>query len=339
MATVRNLANPSEPVDRKYAGPNRFIPSTSIAVTAPLYAGEKIVSSDTGARYVGIAPEIGAWGKLASKFVGGSSSGGFPDAATTGFTPGTTFTLIDNQLLRSTADGQVFENLHLTNSDMIVTHDFVTIRNCWFDSAVANNALRVYDDGTGGGNSVVIEDCTFFGHNNCTNAILLNGSLGASVSRCDISGCDNGINVGTNNCLIEDCYVHDLNNTVAVDPHYDCIEVNGGLDDLVVTHCTLINTNSQTGCFQLNNFFGAQASNNQLVENCRLIDGGSSPIYCDGRFTPAQPMQNVTIKDCRILPSHNFGYVALVYNTLNWQWINNVHDVTGVVLVDPGVNP
>jgi hypothetical protein len=262
----------------------------------------------------------------------------FPDASNTGYPPGTVFTLVDNQLFRSSSDGQIIENLHLTDSDMIVTHDNVTIRNCWFDSAVANNALRVFDGGDGPANGVLIHDCTFAGHANCTNAMQLNGLTGATVQRCDISGCDNGVNVGTHNTLVEDCYIHDLNNTVAGDPHYDCIEVNGGLDNLVVRHCTLINLQSQTSCINLNNFFGASASNSQLVDDCKLIDGGSSPIYSDGRFVPAQPMQNVTIQNCIIRPSALWGYTALVYNTINWQWINN-RDEGGNVLPDPGVNP
>lgn len=259
----------------------------------------------------------------------------WPDATNTGYAPGTTFTLRDNVLVQSSADGQVFENLHLTNSDMIVTHDNVTIRNCWFDSAAANNALRIYEDGSTA-NNILIEDCTFFGHNNCTNAIQLNGATGASVLRCNISGVDNGVNVGTNNTLIEDCYVHDLNNTVASDPHYDCIEINAGIVNLIIRHCNLVHTDfGQTACINLNNYFGATVSDVQLIENCRIIDGGATPIYSDGRFTPGSPLRNVTVKDCVIRPSALWGYTALVYNTVNFQWINN-HDEDGVLLPDPG---
>jgi hypothetical protein len=260
--------------------------------------------------------------------------GKWPDATNTGYAPGTSFTLFDSDTFRSSTNGEVIENLHLTNADMIVTHDNVTIRNCWFDSAAANNALRVYDDGLGGGNNVLIEDCTFDGHDNCTNAMLLNGATGATVLRCNISGVDNGVNVGTHNTLIRDCYIHDLNNTVAGDPHYDCIEVNAGIDNLIIRHCALWNdTQSQTACINLNNFFGSGSSNSQLIDNCLIIDGGSSPIYSDGRFQ-SEPMWNVTVQDCIIRPSALWGYTALVDNTINWQWINN-RDESNAVLPNP----
>jgi len=258
-------------------------------------------------------------------------NGGFPDGTTTGYPPGTVFTINDNVLFRSTADGQVIQNVHLTNSEMIVTHNNVTVRNCWFDSASGNNALRVFDDGTGKGNNVTIQDCTFFGHNNCPNGIALGAAIGATVLRCDISGCENGINVGTASTLLQDCYVHDLQSTGT--PHYDCIEVNAGMDNFVMRHCTLINLQDDTACFQLNNAFGSSITNSQLVENCKLIDGGSATIYSDGQFN-AQPLHNVTIKDCIIRAAHGFGLYTIVRNTINWQWLNNKTEA-GVIIPDP----
>jgi hypothetical protein len=259
--------------------------------------------------------------------------GKWPDATNTGYPPGTTFTLFDNDTFRSSADGEVIQNLHLTNADMIITHDNVTVQNCWFDSAAANNALRVFETGGLTANDVIIRDCTFYGHDNCTNAIQLNGVTGATVLRCNISGVDNGVNVGTHNILIRDCYIHDLNNT-AGSPHYDCIEINAGIDNLIIRHCALWNdTQSQTSCININNFFGSSSSNSQLIDNCLIIDGGSSPIYSDGRFQ-SEPLWNVTVQDCIIRPSALWGFTALVDNTINWQWINN-RDESNATLANP----
>jgi len=116
MATVPNLANPSI-VDRKYASVNRFLSSAAIPSATPLYAGEKIVSTDTGARYEGLAVVAGAWGRIESKSAssgGGGGGGGFPDASTTGPAIGTVFTTTTGNF-QSTAPGQIIEKRTINN--------------------------------------------------------------------------------------------------------------------------------------------------------------------------------------------------------------------------------
>jgi len=74
-------------------------------------------------------------------------------------------------------------------------------------------------------------------------------------------------------------------------PHYDCIQIDGGVSDVVIRHNTAINQFDQASAVMIDNYFGPIAD--ILVENNLLIGGGFT-IYVDGQFN-SNPISNVRI--------------------------------------------
>jgi len=211
MATVPNLANPSI-VDRKYASINRFLSSASIAAATPLYAGEKIVASDTGMRYLGIATVVGAWGRegvTLSGTVGASAqyptllsgyaarppwqvagvdtfvgcSGSLLNPATIAVggievNAAAKTVLVLNTVVAFTFDSYDFAGYHIDNDG-----DNVTFINCNFSNG-ANSSIFSRSDSS----NLHLDHCTFDGLGGADAIVTMSGT-NAVVEFCWFKNC------------------------------------------------------------------------------------------------------------------------------------------------------
>ena len=88
--------------------------------------------------------------------------------------------------------------------------------------------------------------------------------------------------LGDKNTLIQDNYIHDLKANLAGSPHYDGIQIEGSVSNVVIRHNTVINDYGQTSAVMIDNYFGPIS--NITVDNNLLVGGGYT-IYVDGQFT------------------------------------------------------
>jgi hypothetical protein len=151
-------------------------------------------------------------------------SGGTPNESNTGVPPGTVLTPSGSMTI--TTAGAVISAREITGS-VTVDAPNVTIRN---SRIVSNDFMAIRSNSTG----LVVEDSEILdgpdtGQNNCHNGI---GFGGYTARRVEIVGCENAADVGENNVVFVDNYVHDLDtdgpsyvwgNT----PHTDGIQGNG----------------------------------------------------------------------------------------------------------------
>jgi hypothetical protein len=171
-----------------------------------------------------------------------------------------------------------------------------------------------------------VEDCTIVSAS-VDNALTAVNGYG-TYTRLDISGVENGFNVTANGLTIEDCYIHDLS-AAGADPHYDCIQIDGNLSDIVIRHNTLINDHPAASSIMIDNSNGP--IDNVLVDN-NYCSGGAYTLYCDAHFS-ADPITNVRYTDNHIV-SGDFGYTN--FNGTDPLFIGNVDAVTLEPIGDSG---
>jgi hypothetical protein len=165
---------------------------------------------------------------------------GFPDAASTGVPAGTTLTKSGG--LTITTAGAVIDGLDI-NGPVYINAPNVTIKNCRITS----------DDWTAvwikpGLTGTVVQDCDITNVGPGTSGA--NGIVGSGTFlRNDISHVDNGFNVNGSS-VIKDNYIHDMQ--ASGTPHYDGIEINGGVSHIDIQHNTIINENGQTSAVMIN---------------------------------------------------------------------------------------
>ena len=329
MATVPNLANPSI-VDRKYASVNRFLSSAAIPSATPLYAGEKIVSTDTGARYEGLAVVAGAWGRIESKSAssgGGGGGGGFPDASTTGPAIATVFTTTTGNF-QSTAPGQIIEKRTINNGMIDIRHANVTVRDCIVNS---QDSAAIRTTGAGPFAGCLIERCTLTGIGGSV-AIAPDAMTNLEIRFCDISGYENGIFISDNGMNIHDNYIHGLI-SLAGSPHIDGIQGTGGFTSLTIRHNTIVSWD--TSCIILQTegagYSGTVIDNNRLLFDAAHI--GTELAYgilCQRKDADVGTVGALTITNNRIQKAQPAQSYIFIHNVIGPLAISgNVDDTTG----------
>lgn len=169
-----------------------------------------------------------------------------------------------------------------------------------------------------GAENVVVQDCEIDGVG--TDNDGSNGIRGAGTFlRNNIYHVENGITLD-GSATIEGNYIHDL--LASGSPHYDGIQIDGGISDVTIRRNTVINPYTQTSAVMIDNYFGPIS--NITVEQNRLIGGGYS-VYSDGQFNGGT-ISGVSFVENRLGKGH-WGYRSVVKNTPVWR--GNVDDVTG----------
>lgn len=232
----------------------------------------------------------------------------FPDATNTGVKDGVTLTKSGS--LYITEPGVTIENLDITGT-IYVSADNVTIQNVRVTSSEFY-VIKIASGVTG----AVVQDSEINGvgtGNEGSTGIAGQGTF----LRNDIYNVENGFAVQGDNTLIKDNYVHDLQ--ASGSPHYDGIQIDGGVSDVVISHNTIINDHGQTAAVMIDNYFGP-ISNIKVDGN--LLVGGGYTVYSDGQFDGGS-ITGVSFTNNH-LGEGQYGYKSFVNNTPVWE--NNQTD-------------
>jgi hypothetical protein len=275
-------------------------------VVATVGAAERRLSPDPVAKDDGTASTVGV-----------SETGSWPDETNTG-------TLADVPLRPSgnlvvSVRGTLVTNLDIFGSVEINAPDVTLmnsrVRNAGFD------VIRIKPGISG----VTIQDCEIDGRgsgNEGSNGIRGSGTF----LRNNIKNVENGITLD-GSATIKDNYIHDLR--ASGSPHYDGIQIDGGVSNVTISHNTVINLNGQTSAVMIDNYFGPIS--NIQIENNRLIGGGYT-VYSDGQFGDAK-ISGVVFLNNRLRKGY-WGYHSFVKNEPVWR--GNVDDITGKSLGQNG---
>ena len=192
----------------------------------------------------------------------GSTNSPFPNASTTGVPAGTTLQTVNGNITSSSA-GQVIDGLNITG-EITINDPGVTVRNCRA-TAININAPNV-----------TVEYCDVVGGTNNNSVMSIVGGDGSTIRYCDISGTENGIWFESNNCLIENNYIHDLDYNIP-DPHIDGIQLAGTTSGNIIQHNNIdLNTINTTSCIIM------PSTTANLTIDANRFNGGAFEVYVNG---------------------------------------------------------
>lgn len=164
----------------------------------------------------------------------------------------------------------------------------------------------------------LVQDCTIDGLGSAPDGTGNQGIMGQGMFlRNDISNVENGIVVTGNDTVIQGNFIHDL--LAGGAPHYDGIQVDGGISNLVIRQNTIINAHGAAGAVMIDNLFGP-ITNVVLEDN--ILAGGSYTVYSDGKFSK-HPMIGVSIRGNHIAPGQ-YGPVLIRENSPSYE--GNIND-------------
>ncbi|WP_146006731.1 right-handed parallel beta-helix repeat-containing protein, partial [Bradyrhizobium forestalis] len=232
---------------------------------------------------------------------------GFPDANSTGLPDGVILTPSGDVTV--TQPGTVIDALDVKGTISVLA-DNVTIQNSRITSSDWTG-IWIKDGITG----TVVKDSEILNVGSSPDGA--NGIVGSGTFlRNDIHDVENGIIV-TGSSLVQDNYIHDMNapdvrlGTSLGGPHYDGIEINGGVSDVVIRHNTVINENGFVSAVMINNDFGP-VSNIQVDGN--YLAGGGYTLYSDGSFSSTDKISGVSFTNNE-LGQGTWGYYYFRGNT------------------------
>ena len=239
----------------------------------------------------------------------------FPNASTTGVPTGTILTPHSGDMQIDT-DGAIIENMDISGV-AIIDADNVTLRNCRVRSTDTFVVVWVH------GANARIEYCDIAGiiHAGGQKAIWIDGAIGCTVFRCDLSNCDDGLYISGSKHVIRANYIHDMASG-GNDPHFDGVQLEGG-----DTHNVTIINNNIVMAIEQNSAITMGVVQNVLVRGNRLYGGGYT-TYCDARFGEGV-MSKVSFVNNRY-GTHNYGYTAFEECPPGVPvFTGNVDDITG----------
>jgi hypothetical protein len=193
------------------------------------------------------------------------------NASSTGVQDGVT--LLPSGALQIDTPGATIKGLDISGP-VYINADNVTLQDCKV-TASDFYVVRVGAGVTG----AVVQDCEINGvgtGNDGNNGIAGQGTF----LRNNIYNVENGITLQGNNSVLDGNYIHDLK--ASGSPHYDGIQIDGGVADTSITHNTVINDSDQTSAVMIDNYFGP-ISNIKVDSN--VLVGGGYTVYSADQFT------------------------------------------------------
>lgn len=217
----------------------------------------------------------------------------FPDATSAGVPAG--ISLRQSGGLTVTTAGAMIEGLNIVGQ-VVINAPNVTLRNC----KVTSNSFAVIlikDEIS----RTLIKNCEIDGQGAGGQGIAGQGTFVAN----NIHDCADGIDVRGNHTRIQDNFIHSMRGTE--NSHFDGIQADGKISDLIIEHNTVINEFAQTSALMLDNYWGP--IDNVRIENNLLIGGGYT-VYLNevGKGQPGGgPMTNVVFVN-NVLGKGRWGY-------------------------------
>lgn len=228
----------------------------------------------------------------------------WPSALNTGVPAGTSLTPFSGALT-TTSNGQIIQDLDITDGIIIVNHANVIVRRCRFNV----NDFGFFGIDGSGGSVMTVEDCEI-GNIGRGNAVILCSPTGDIIQRNNCYGFENGILAG-NNTLVQDNYIHNLNNTSEPDPHVDGISVQGA-SNVIIKHNSIYSWD--TSCVFIKDDFGSSVDNVRIEHNLmRPQPPVGESLGWDMQITntgSGGSVTNISIIN-NVLETGIFGYVTL----------------------------
>jgi hypothetical protein len=215
-------------------------------------------------------PQVRAEGDARSPSTDVASTAAWPDA--------TSVMLLPSEGLVITKAGTVISGLDIT---VHINAANVALEKCRVTSG-GWAVVQIQPDVSG----AVVQDCTINGTGSAPDATGNQGIKGqGKFLRNNIYNVENGITLTGHNTVIQDNYIHDLN--VGGSPHYDGIQIDGGISNLKIRHNTIINSHGAAGAIMIDNDFGAIS--NVTVDNNLLAGAASRSIPTSSSTTIRSP--------------------------------------------------
>lgn len=327
-STGTTSSSPSSSSKPTSAAPTSSAPSSSSAV--PSKTPSTTASSSTASSSAPVTtPSAGdstAAPATARDCATAPSACGYPDATTTGVTPGTTLKTYNSTVTVST-NGAVFENA-IVNGALNITANNVTIRN-----------VRVINNGDGWGIGLMHTNGTTIDHVQVMrgNGQRLESGIkdvygddtNTTITNADVSGTETGIFMHEG--LLRDSYIHDL--AMNTGDHVNGVSSNGETTPLSIDHNTILNPISQTDAIALFQDFGLEA--NRTITN-NLIAGGGYSLYAGaGSHGTSHHIVITGNRFSRLYYAKGGSYgPATAYDTNGTgnAWTNNTWDDTGTTV-------
>lgn len=196
---------------------------------------------------------------------------GFPDATSTGVPAGVTLTPSGDVVVNKA--GAVISGLDIKGT-VYINAPNVTLENCKITSP-AFYVVRVSPGVTG----AVVQNCEINGVGTGNDGSCGIAGQGTFIGN-NIYNVENGIALSSGNSVIQDNYIHDLK--ASGSPHYDGIQIDGGISNVTISHNTVVNPHTQTAAIMIDNYFGP-ISNIKVDGN--LLVGGGYTVYSDAQFS------------------------------------------------------
>jgi hypothetical protein len=235
-----------------------------------------------------------------------ASKAGFPDATNTGVPAGVALTPYSGNLVINTP-GAVISGLDVHGTVTISAPD-VTLVNC----QVTSSSFYVINLTSTG---AIVRNCTINGVGTGNDGSIAFNGAGTFLNN-NIFNVENGIAPGSNS-VIQNNYIHGL--LASGSPHYDGIQMDGGVSNVTIGHNTIINDHNQTSAVMIDNWAGAIEN---IVVDDNLLVGGGYTIYVDGHFNNS-PISGVSITN------NHMGKGGFGYKAFNKSWpayTGNVND-------------
>lgn len=236
---------------------------------------------------------------------------GFPDAASTGTTSAPLVILNGTQVFSTS--GQTIANTRI-NGCVEVRASNVTLRNVFVNGNGCFWGIRNFNT-----NLQVIDSEVTCGGSNGTAV----GSSSLTLTRVDIHGCENGLNV-SGSTLVQDTWIHDMNGDQG-GAHTDGAQFNQGATDITFRHNT-INVGPGFGATSAIIMWNEVDPQNRRVSiDNNLMAWGTYTLYCGRQGA----IDNIRITNNRFGP-FEYGYA----NACNSgeTWFGNVNDTNGAIL-------
>lgn len=259
--------------------------NTSITVTVPVGATTGLVRvTVAGNTTTGITFTVTASG-------GCTFPSCFPDATNTGVPAGTVLTAYTGPFSftsgTTTIDKKTITTcLDISGGTVNITKSNISVSaGCWDGEAVASHGAGIAN----------ITDSTIScggdppgGYNNSHGA----GPDNLTMTRVNISGCENGLSIDGQNNLVVDSFIHDLRQCTAAEcgpgdgSHTDGIQTGSGANHYTIRHNTIFSmklgaTTPETRdtYYTTSAIITDPADTNGIVEQ-NLIAGGAFAVYC-----------------------------------------------------------